>query len=87
MMEEQGLAARGVNRQPAMDGSGQGQQMVQQVAQMLASGISPEELMQKGVPQEVIQAAIAMLEQQAAQQTQVPPEQAGLAGRATQGGL
>ena len=59
-------------------------QMVQQVATMLAQGVSPEELMSQGVPQQVVEMAMAMLQEQAAQQqqTQVAPD--GLAARALQ---
>jgi uncharacterized protein (DUF433 family) len=59
-------------------GQGMGQpqvdpRMVEQVAAMLQSGVSPEELVQKGVPPEVIEAAIVMLEQQAMAQQQQGP--------------
>ena len=59
-------------------------QMVQQVATMLAQGVSPEELVNQGVPPQVVEMAMAMLQEQAAQQqqTQVAPD--GLAARALQ---
>jgi hypothetical protein len=70
-----GLAA---TQQPAMDGSGQGQQVVMQAVEMLASGMSPEELVQQGIPAEVVQMAMQIL----AQESQQPMPQAdmGLAG-------
>jgi hypothetical protein len=80
-----GLAA---TQQPAMDGSGQGmgqgQEMVMQVVEALMSGATPEQLLQQGVPPEVIQMAMEVV----ASQTPAPqagPEQAGLAGMQTQG--
>lgn len=53
------------------------QQMVQQVVALLQQGISPEELAQQGVPVEVIQMAIQMLQQQ----PQAPVDDPNLAVR------
>ena len=53
------------------------EQMIQEVAQLLMQGISPEELLQKGVPQQVIEAAIQLVQQQG--MGQGVPEQQGLA--------
>lgn len=75
-MEEQGLAGQSMG-QPQLD-----MEMVKQVAQMLMQGMSPEELMQKGVPREVIEAAMQMIQQQQAQSQQAGPE--GLAGQYVQ---
>jgi len=66
-MNEEGLAAQG------------SQQMMSQVVEALRQGISPEELVQRGVPQELIQAAVQILQQEA-QAQQMPQEQMGLAG-------
>jgi hypothetical protein len=76
-MNGQGLAA-----QPVMDGSGQGmrrgmQDMLPQVVELLRSGVSPEDLVARGVPVELIEMAMAQLSQEA---TAIPTEQAGLAG-------
>lgn len=79
---EPGLAA-------AMAG-GQGMQQtapmrdVGQVVQMLKQGVSPEQLLQQGVPEELIRAAMEIVSKEA---TQVPAEQAGLAGMMTQQGM
>lgn len=74
--EQMGLASRG-QEQPGM------QEMVQKVAELLAQGVTPEELMSKGIPKEVIQMAMQMIQaqQQVPEQPRqvMPPE--GLAGR------
>ena len=86
MDEEIGLAQQAGGRQ--MGGQqDQMMQMVQEVARMLANGATPEELMQQGVPPEVIQAAMEMLSAQTPA-PQVPAEQAGLANTVvSQGGM
>lgn len=58
--------------------------MVKQVAQLLAQGMTPEELLERGVPKEVIEMAMQVISSQA---TDVPVEQAGLAGMHTQQGM
>ena len=78
-MMEQGLAQQQAMGQQMP----QEEQMLQQIVELLMQGVTPEELIQKGVPQELVQKAMMIIQQQ--QQPQ--PEQAGLAGRATQGGL
>lgn len=72
-MEEMGLAAQSAQQaQPSTE------EMVQQVMQALMEGMSPEELLQQGVPAEVIQMAIQMLQQQqSAGKAPVPAEQQG----------
>lgn len=72
-MEEMGLAAQSAQQaQPSTE------EMVQQVMQALMEGMSPEELLQQGVPAEVIQMAIQMLQQQqSAGKAPVPVEQQG----------
>ena len=80
---EQGLAA-----QAAGMGQGAGPEMVQQVVQLLLEGVSPEELMQQGVPIEVIEEAIMMIqaqEQQQATMAQPAQTETGLAMSAARG--
>ena len=79
MNEEQAMGlAQQQQPQPMMDGSGQGQgqgqrQMIDEVKQMLMQGATPEQLEQQGIPPEIIQMAIAELQQEmAAQQPQQP---------------
>jgi uncharacterized protein (DUF433 family) len=59
---------------------------VEEIAQLLMQGITPEELAEAGVPTQLIEQAIAMAKQmsQAPQQQQVAPAQ-GLAGKAAMG--
>ena len=84
-MIEQGLA-----QQQAMQGQPQGgeqqisEDMIRQVAELLAQGMTPEELLERGVPKEVIEMAMQVISSQA---TDVPIEQAGLAGMHTQQGM
>ncbi len=53
----------------AVEGQGQiDPQMVQEVAAMLAQGANPEELLAQGVPAEVIEMAMQMLQAEEAQQ-------------------
>jgi hypothetical protein len=76
-MNEQGLAAQGQMQQgPTIE------QMVQKVAELLAQGVTAEQLMQQGVPQEIIDMAMQLLQsQQGQQQPQAEPVQGGLASR------
>jgi hypothetical protein len=79
-MEEQGLA-----QQAAAQGTGgMGQQMptVSELAELLLQGITPEELVNAGVPQQLVEQAMAMAQQMAAQQG---PTQAQAEGLAAQG--
>jgi len=70
MNEELGLAAElGQRTQPMRD--------IDQIVAMLMQGVSPEELIQAGVPRELVLEAIDMVTRQA---TNIPPEQSGLAG-------
>ena len=76
-MEEMGLAGAS-----AMQGQQEGQEeIVEQVIQALMQGMSPEELLQQGVPAEIIQMAIQMIKQQmqASQSPTPAAEQGGLA--------
>ena len=85
---EQGLAAQSAGQGMGMGGQGSPEQMIQQVVQMLMEGVDPEQLVQQGVPIEVIQAAIEIImaqEQQAQNNTSTPATQGGLA--ATSAGM
>lgn len=66
-----GLAATGMNEQK--------DEMLQQVVQLLMQGASPQELLQMGVPQSVIDEAMAII---SAQRGSVngPVQNSGLAG-------
>lgn len=57
---------------------------VEEVMALLMQGIEPQALIEQGIPPELVQEAVAMLQQQmAAQQQAVPPEaQGGLAAQA-----
>lgn len=69
---EQGLAA----------GSASPQMAVQEVVAMLVQGADPEQLLQQGIPMEVIREAIQIImaqEQQLQAQSQPPTTNAGLA--------
>ena len=57
----QGLSASGTSGAAA--DQQKMKELIVQVAQMLQQGRSPEELMQMGVPQEIIQAAMQLLKQ------------------------
>ena len=69
-MEEQGLAQQSASMPSVKD-----------VAMMLMQGMSPEELIDRGVPEELVMAAMQMLRQQ------MPPQnsEAGLANTVVQG--
>jgi len=75
-MMGQGLAQQGAQQgqggQPSQE---QMMQLVQQVAQLLAQGVSPEELIQKGVSQQVIEMAMQMVQQQGGQNPHNPQEE------------
>ena len=64
---EQGLAQQVAQQSQAGMPQGMNQeevaQLVQQVAKLLAQGVSPEELLQKGVPEEIIDMALKMVGQ------------------------
>lgn len=69
-MDEMGLA------QAMGQGGGMRQGKLQEIVAMLMQGTTPEELMQMGVPEELIMAAMEMV---AAETAEVPDENAGLA--------
>lgn len=83
-MDEQGLAAQG-----QMQGQ-QGpttEQIVQKVAELLSQGVTPEQLNAQGVPMDVIEMAMRLLQSQQGQQipqaepVQGVPSDGGLASR------
>jgi hypothetical protein len=85
--EEIGLAQKAA----AEGAGGLGQQMptVEEIAQLLMQGITPEELAEAGVPTQLIEQAIALAKQmsqdpQQQQQQPMGPTQ-GLAGKAAMG--
>jgi uncharacterized protein (DUF433 family) len=69
---ERGLAERTLGVNPQVS--------VEDVVNMLMQGVTPDELVQQGVPVELIEQAIAMMEAQAMQQEAGMP-QGGLASR------
>lgn len=81
-MEEQGLAAQA--------GQGQGQdaamQAISQIVELLMQGVTVEELLRQGVPQELVMQAVEMMKAQQAQQQQMAPapQDPGLAQRMIQ---
>ena len=81
-MEEQGLAAQA--------GQGQGQdaaiQAISQIVELLMQGVTVEELLRQGVPQELVMQAVEMMKAQQAQQQQMAPapQDPGLAQRMVQ---
>ena len=84
-MEEQGLAAQSQAGQEA-----QMQQAVQQIVELLMQGVKPEELIQQGIPQELVMKAIEIVKAQQSQQqadaaAMAPQQDPGLAQRMIQG--
>jgi len=84
-MEPQGqsLAAAGMGEavSPQEDQQAQMKELVMKVVQLLMSGKTPEELLKMGVPKEVIDMAIQLIQQQqqASQQTPQPSGEPSLA--------
>jgi hypothetical protein len=70
--ENMGLAAQAVGQQPVQ----KGMPTLGQVVAMLKQGADPDELVDMGVPVELVQAAM----EQILGEKEVPAEQAGLAG-------
>jgi hypothetical protein len=80
-MDMDGLAQQMVG--PAAGGAGQ-LPTVEEVIQLLMQGIDPQELLQMGIPEELLLQALQILEQQAGAagggaQPMGPPADAGLA--------
>lgn len=84
MNEQIGLAAQGSIQE--QQGPTQ-EQLVMKVAELLAQGVTAEQLMEKGVPKEIIQMAMQLLQSQQGQQmpqvepVQGVPNDGGLASR------
>lgn len=77
---EAGLAQQ--SAQPQQQPMGNPEQMIQEVVQMLMQGADPDELLKRGVPMEILQAAIEIVlaQEQQVQGNQVPPAtESGLA--------
>ena len=72
-MQEQGMQDQALPQQDEME------QMVVQVAQLIMQGATPQELLQMGVPQNIIDMAMQLVQ---SQQGSVagPTQNAGLAG-------
>ena len=63
---------------------------IQQIVELLMQGVKPEELIQQGVPQELVMKAIEIVkaqqgQQQADAQAMAPQQDSGLAQRMIQG--
>ena len=69
-MEEQGLAQQSASMPSVKD-----------VAMLLMQGMRPEELIEKGIPEQLVMAAVQMLKQQMSPQD----NEAGLANTVVQG--
>ena len=80
-MEEQGLAQQAGQEQDAS------LQAISQIVELLMQGVTPDELIKQGVPQELVMKAIEMLKAQQAQQKQMAPQpqDPGLAQQMVQG--
>ena len=76
--ETMGLAGQGMQEQ-ALPQQNEMEQMVVQVAQLIMQGATPQELLQMGVPQNIIDMAMQLVQ---SQQGSVagPTQNAGLAG-------
>ena len=76
----QGIQGQGLQEQ-ALPQRDELEEMVMQVAQLIMQGASPQELLQMGVPQNVIDMAMQLMQ---SQQDSVagPTQSAGLAGSA-----
>jgi len=72
MQQGQGLSTMGAQDAPDQQDTGAQQQgiTVEDVVKALMQGATPEQLLQAGVPEEMIQQAIQILQQQAQQQGQ-----------------
>lgn len=83
------LASEPAGGAPTQGGMQGGMLSVEEIAALLMQGIDPQELVDQGVPPELIMEAIALLEQQMAAQSaqpslpaqQAPVEEQGLAAQ------
>lgn len=80
---EQGLAEQMAMPQAAQSQQ-QGMPTVEEIIQMLMQGMDPQEMVNMGIPPELIMQAIQIIEQQMVAQ-QVPAEQQGLAAQTVMG--
>lgn len=72
-----GLASQGMQQGQEKDGN---EEIIEQIIKLLQQGVTPEELIKKGVPKELIMQAIQMLQQSSAQQSgasQMPNQMQG----------
>ena len=63
-MNEIGLAASAVQQQAPIAQQQQAPITVEEIAQLLKQGITPEELIQNGVPQELVEQAALLVQQE-----------------------
>jgi hypothetical protein len=73
-MNELGLAQAGAGQQA------EPMRNINQIVSMLMQGVSPDQLVAQGVPQELVMEAMRIVQQEI---TEVPEDQAGLAGMVT----
>jgi hypothetical protein len=71
--------SEGLAYQMAQPNPAEGIPGIEEVIQLLIDGAEPQQLVQMGIPQEVIMQAMQVLEQQLASQAQEPATEAGLA--------
>lgn len=83
MGEEMGLAQAAAAQGSGVPGAGQ-MPSVEEIAALLAQGITPEELKAAGVPMQLIEQAMAMLQGSMPQQG---PQAGGLAEQAAMSGM
>ena len=91
--QPQGLAAQSLQQQPQQGQGGQAMseqelmQIIAEIIKLLQSGVTAQELEQKGVPKELIQAAMQQMQQQAQQQQPNQPSGPMGGGLAEQQGM
>lgn len=73
-MEEQGLANSMVDSGTGMVSEQEMQLIMDEVIRLLSEGVSPEELIEMGVPPELIEQAMAMMESPAPQAASAPAD-------------
>lgn len=83
-MEEQGLAGSMADSGAGMVSADEMQLILDEVVRLLSEGVSPEELIQMGVPPEIIEQAMAVLETPQSQPVSAPAD-GGLATSMMQG--
>ena len=92
MNEELGLAAQQYSTESGVPQEGTGMPTVDELMQLLINGITPQQLIEAGVPRQLVEQAIAMLNQQAPAApmqggsmgpSNVPMDEQGLAAQAS----